>query len=187
MVKYTRSYKKGKICHTKSHILRFKMPGYVIHLAVAKKQLEFNKVKNEDEFIKGIIAPDLLKKQGEDSHYGYSSKPNIKKFLKEHDLRDDYNKGYFVHLATDLLFYDRFLSRWSAEIYDDYDILNKKLIEEYNIRIPKEVEEYVHIKDGELKKLSLEEIIEFIEGIGKVSLEDVIRKHIEKEDSEREE
>ena len=60
--KYTRSNKKGKICHLKSHILRIKMPGYVIHLAVAKKQLEFNKVKNEDEFIKGIIAPDLLKK-----------------------------------------------------------------------------------------------------------------------------
>ena len=185
MVKYTRSYKKGKICHTKSHILRFKMPGYVIHLAVAKKQLEFNKVKNEDEFIKGIIAPDLLKKQGEDSHYGYSSKPNIKKFLKGHDLKNDYDKGYFVHLATDLLFYDRFLSRWSSEIYDDYDILNKKLIEKYNIQIPKEVEEYVHIKDGELKKLSLKEIIEFIEGIGKLPLEDTIKKYIEKEGSKR--
>ena len=170
-----------------SHILRFKMPGYVIHLAVAKKQLEFNKVKNEDEFIKGIIAPDLLKKQGEDSHYGYSSKPNIKKFLKEHDLKKDYDKGYFVHLATDLLFYDRFLSRWSSEIYDDYDILNKKLIEKYNIQIPKEVEKYVNIKDGKLRKLSLEEIIEFIEAVGKLPLEDTIKKYIGKEDEEREE
>ena len=34
------------------------MPGYVIHLAIAKKYLEKNKTENYNEFIDGVIYPD---------------------------------------------------------------------------------------------------------------------------------
>ena len=59
------------------------MPGYVIHLAVAKKHIELNNIRNEDEFVRGVIAPDLLKQAGLDSHYGNSSTPNLREFLKK--------------------------------------------------------------------------------------------------------
>lgn len=34
------------------------MPSFTIHLAVAKKYLETHKQENEQEFLKGVIAPD---------------------------------------------------------------------------------------------------------------------------------
>ena len=36
------------------------MAGYVIHLAVAKEYLRNFRIKDEKEFLRGIIAPDLL-------------------------------------------------------------------------------------------------------------------------------
>ena len=36
------------------------MPGYVIHLAIAKEYIRNFRVKDEKEFLKGSLAPDLL-------------------------------------------------------------------------------------------------------------------------------
>lgn len=154
------------------------MPGYVIHLAIAKKHLEQNNIQNEEEFIRGIIAPDLLKQSGIDSHYGVSSSPDIKKFFEKHSLKTDYNKGYFLHLVTDYLFYNKFLSVWSPQIYDDYNVLNKDLIERYQIQVPKEIEKHIKFADNPLTILSKNDIISFIETVGKIPIDEMYKKYV---------
>ena len=68
------------------------MAGYVIHLAIAKKYLEKNDIKDKDAFLSGVIMPDLLDKRS--SHYGENtSNPNLNEFLKANSLDSDYNKG----------------------------------------------------------------------------------------------
>lgn len=161
------------------------MPGYVIHLAVGKKQIELNKIKNKEEFINGIIAPDLLKQKGIDSHYGDSSNPNLKEFLNTRDMQSDYNKGYFVHLATDFLFYNKFLEKWSPNIYEDYNILNKRLVEKYQIDIPEQVKKYVKFKEGDLLTLDFNDIIDFIDATGRLSFEEFLEKYIGESKDER--
>lgn len=154
------------------------MPGYVIHLAVAKKHIELNNIRNEDEFIRGVIAPDLLKQAGLDSHYGNSSTPNLREFLKKHNIETDYNKGYFLHLVTDYIFYNKFLDRWSPEIYEDYNSLNYILIKEYGLIIPKEVQEYVKFQDKALTILNFDDIISFIETVGKIPINQMYKEYV---------
>lgn len=151
------------------------MPGYVIHLAIAKKYIEINGIKNEEEFIKGTIEPDILKQQGIDSHYGYSDNPSIKKFFEEHSLPTDYNRGYLLHLIADYLFYNNFLDNWKPEIYDDYSILNRDLIERYSIKVPEEVKKDAEFKEGKLSILEYDSVIEFIETTAKIQLEEIIK------------
>ena len=123
------------------------MPGYVIHLAVAEKNAKLSNVVNKEEFMRGVIAPDLLKSVGIDAHYGNSSNPNLKMFLQKHDLKKDYNKGYFLHLVTDYLFYNKLLGKWAPQIYDDYNVLNPILIKKYNIQLPNELQNCVKFED----------------------------------------
>ena len=65
------------------------MPGYIIHLAVAKEYIKNNNdIKNIDSFLNGIIMPDMLQKP--ESHYGYStSKPDLNFYVESHSMNDD--------------------------------------------------------------------------------------------------
>ena len=154
------------------------MPGYVIHLAIAKKHIEINGIKNAEKFIKGTIDPDILKQQGIDSHYGYSNNPNFKEFFEEHSLQTDYNRGYFLHLATDYLFYNKFLDKWDPSIYEDYSILNRRLVERYGIEIPEEIKKDAEFKEGKLSILEYDSVIEFIETTAKIPLEEIIKRKL---------
>ena len=130
------------------------MAGFTIHLAVGKQYMEKHngEIKNEKEFIKGIIAPDLnekmtdIEKNKSKSHYGkweeYSATTNIEQFLKDKNVNvnEDYWKGYFLHLLTDYYFYNIDFLKESKEIeqnkehfYYDYDCLNQDLIEKYKV------------------------------------------------------
>lgn len=117
------------------------MPGYVIHLAVGEEYIRKHKKKEEyNEFIKGIIFPDSVRDKSE-THYGESSsKTNLYDFLKDVKVDTSFNRGYFLHLLTDYLFYNRYIDTFSKDMYNDYDILNKKLMGKYNVTLPKEVE-----------------------------------------------
>lgn len=156
------------------------MPGFVIHLAIAKKQLEKGIIKHEVEFIRGTIAPDILKEKGIESHYSKTSgTSNVKKFVETNDMNTDYNKGYFLHLITDVMFYKYIVKNWSASsIYNDYDILNKRIIEKYKISLPEEVKKYAFFKKGKLSILNYDEIIDFIEDIGNSSFEELYQRYI---------
>ena len=151
------------------------MAGYVIHLAVAE---EYKKnypedIDNYDEYIKGVIFPDSVTDKSL-THYGVkSSKVNLKAFLDANNIEDSYNKGYFLHLVTDYLFYNKFLDYFSKDIYNDYDILNKTLIELFEVKIPEEVQDKVFYKEGDTKLLELNKTVEFIKNTAKFKLKDV--------------
>lgn len=146
------------------------MPSYVIHLAVAKKYLENHKEENITEFNKGVIAPDLADKKT--SHYGeYSSSPDLNKYKAEVGLDNSYKRGYFLHLLTDYLFYNKFLKSFSREIYNDYDKINLELIRKYNITVPKEIEEIIKLKKGIPSILDFNEICKFIDEVGQIKIE----------------
>lgn len=146
------------------------MPSYVIHLAVAKKYLENHKEEDFEEFYRGVVAPDLADKKV--SHYGeYSSSPDLNKYYNEVGLDNSYNRGYFLHLVTDYLFYNKFLQSFSSEIYEDYNKINSDLIEKYNISIPKEIEEKIKFKEGIPSILDINRICKFIDAVGQVELE----------------
>ena len=151
------------------------MAGYVIHLAVAEEYIKKypEDIQDYNKFIEGVIAPDgVLDKSI--THYGEkSSKVNLKKFLESNEVNTDYNKGYFLHLLTDYIFYNKFLEYFSKDIYNDYDILNKTLQKTFHVKIPESVKEKVFYKEGKTKILDLEKTIKFIKQVSRYELNDI--------------
>lgn len=163
------------------------MAGYVIHLAVAEEYLKkHNNIKeNYDEFIEGVIYPDSVTDKSL-THYGSkSSKVILKAFLKENKLESSYQKGYFLHLVTDYLFYNKYLDIFTKDIYDDYDILNKFLIEKYNVKIPSKVEDKIFYKEGKTKLLTKELSEKVIDEISELDLKIIEKEIRENPDDEK--
>jgi len=150
------------------------MPGYVIHLAVAKEYLKINKIENESEFYKGVIIVDMLKTL--DSHYGIKqNKLDIDLFKSCIDFNTSYGKGYYLHMITDYIFYFKFLSIVSTELYNDYDILNEFLINKYNVIIPSELVDIVKFKIGTPTLINESSICEFIDMVSKIDLDEYFK------------
>ena len=114
------------------------MPGYIIHIAIAKEYAKKHKDGNENikEFIVGTIQPDLVKPKSE-SHYGKSpAYTNLKKYLENNKIDNSFKRGEFLHLIADYLFYNFYLDKIDKEIiHNDYDILNNELIKKYSVEI----------------------------------------------------
>ena len=94
------------------------MASFNIHLAIAIKYLEKNKIKDIVSFFKGNIDPDLVRDK-EESHYSIradkdnlvkylSTKIGLINFIKSNNIDKDYNKGIFLHLITDYVFFNYF-------------------------------------------------------------------------------
>jgi len=134
------------------------MPGYAIHLAVGKQILNNINISNENAFLLGCLAPDIMTtsiSQKQKSHFSndidhISDKPNIELFMKKYGNRmeEPFIQGVYAHLMVDKWFYsdylpkltDRIKIKFSKEkmfskdgIYRDYNILNKQLIDTYNL------------------------------------------------------
>ena len=152
------------------------MAGYVIHLAIGEEYIKNypNEIKDYNNFIEGIIYPDSVKDKSL-THCGpKSSMVNLKKFFTDRDINNDFDKGYFLHLVTDYLFYNKFLKFFSKKyIYNDYDILNKDLEDIFQVKIPSKLKDNVFYKLGETKILNLEETINFIKETAKYNLNDI--------------
>jgi hypothetical protein len=158
------------------------MPGYVIHLAVAKEYLKKHENNKEDynEFIEGVIYPDSVKDKSL-THYGAkSSVSNLYEFLKDKKLDTSFNRGYFLHLLTDYLFYNRYIDTMTNDMYNDYDLLNSFLIKKYNVEVPEKVKNQVFSKDeGELKILSEELVTKFISDVSELDIYEVEKEVME--------
>lgn len=157
------------------------MAGYVIHLAIAEEYLKKHKDVKEDydEFIKGVIYPDSVTDKSL-THYGIkSSKVILKDFLQDNEINNSYMRGYFLHLITDYLFYNKYLEKFTKDIYNDYDILNKRLIEKYNVVLPENIQNNVFYEDGETKILIMELAIKIIDEISDLNL-NAVEKEIRK-------
>lgn len=159
------------------------MPGYVIHLAVAERYLKkhLNKQENYKEFIEGVIFPDSEENK-EKTHYGNgSSNSNLYKFLQEHKLDNSFNRGYFLHLLTDYLFYNHYIDSFSKVLYDDYDMLNKELINEYEIKLPEKIEKFVYYKEGNDFKILNRELAHIVvKEISELDIDEIAKEVIEK-------
>lgn len=160
------------------------MPGFVIHIATASEYIrKHQNIKNVNEFIDGTIKPDLVTKEEKKiTHYGNSSAEVIlRNYLKENNINTDYDKGYFLHLVTDYIFYNKLLEYTSKEIYNDYDILNGYLIEKYKLNIPDKIKKQVFFNEGQTKILSKELAEKTIEIVSDYKLEDIINEILDTE------
>lgn len=155
------------------------MPGYVIHLSVAEEYLKKHKDVKEDynQFIEGVIFPDSVKDKSL-THYGEkSSKSNLVEFLKENKLDNSFRRGYFLHLLTDYLFYNKYIDTMSNDMYNDYDLLNNMLIKKYNVVLPEKIKKFVFFKSNEdLKILSPSLVEKLISEISDFNLYDLERE-----------
>ena len=156
------------------------MAGYVIHLAVAEEYLRKHKSKKENyaEFIDGVISPDGVKNKGE-THYGPSSaEPNLELFLKDKTVDNSFNRGYFIHLLTDYIFYNKYIEKTSKkDMYSDYDLLNAYLIDKYKVSLPEKVKNKVIFKtDCDLVILSKELIERFIEEVSSYDIDEIVEE-----------
>ena len=154
------------------------MPGYIIHIAIAKEYFKKHE-KNQDkhnfkEFVSGSIAPDFTTNK-QQTHYGKSpAYTNLYKFLENNNLDTVFNKGVFLHLVTDYLFYNYYLDKlYKPQIYDDYDYSNKQIIEKYELEVPNEIKDKIFFKVGTPLNFSMELIDKMIEEISNQNLEDI--------------
>lgn len=164
------------------------MPGYVIHLAIAKEYIKKHKIEDRLEFLKGSIAPDGNQNKVL-SHYsihGTSSGSNLYLFLQKNKLDNDYNKGYFLHLLSDLLFYNKYFRFIEEdrldinEIHRDYDRVNKYMLEEFDFNEDeKELikNQYWIVENEEPVYLKIDKINEFIDIVSNYDI-DVLEKEV---------
>lgn len=180
------------------------MPSMSGHMAIAKKVSEILNI-NDREFYKGNLLPDLYQDKTK-SHYKIQGTfyliPDIKRVEKELDLKDIKNLGYLTHLLLDLHYLEDFLTpRFDHDVfldkalYNDYDILNKDVVEyfkldrEYITESMKDFSEDIvpnkldlnlkclyFDKEGETKYLKKDEYIKFLEDVS-LTIADEIKKY----------
>ena len=131
------------------------MAGFMIHFAVGKMYAEKQGgITNFEDFYTGILAPDLAKDKFK-SHYTHSihredlkdhlsKKVQLHEYLKENSLETDYDKGVFLHLVTDYIYFNHYFDEeliknstfydFFQKMYKSYDCTNDFLIEKYGIK-----------------------------------------------------
>lgn len=195
------------------------MPGFNIHLAIGKRYLEKIKldkrdeIKNEKAFFDGILAPDLVENKKITHYTGNTNTNDLEKyledkvrltlFLKENKVDTDFEKGVFLHLLTDRLFFTEFFEKEYIRnvnyedfvncLYYSYESTNEYLNKKYDIdlsvygdRLIKNIE-----KNKKEKKIenspeqimrrrqifTVEELDEFIEKISDINLVEETNKY----------
>lgn len=150
------------------------MPGFVIHIAIGQEYLRKHNKNYSKEFIKGTVEPDFTEDKTK-THYGKSPKyTNLKKFLDNNEIDNDYNKGIFLHLVTDYLFYNYYITKIAkGGLYNDYDLTNREIVNKYNVKLLDSVKNKVFFKEGTPKILTLELAYKLIDEISSMNLEEI--------------
>lgn len=186
------------------------MPGFHIHLAIGNRYIEKHTIEDKESFLWGIIAPDFTDNKDK-THYTKPTKPNssiiefsknkvcIEDFLKENEVKTDYEKGVFLHLLTDKIFFNEFFPKEYLEkenyvqfcknLYTSYEMTNPYIAKKYNIKFSKELLEKIkqNIEDNSKKKhiegkvghniIPIDKLEEFIEKMSDISIEDYLKKY----------
>lgn len=184
------------------------MPGYMIHDATGNTEKMLNLI-----YRKGLNAPDFFKKINseeefteyfsgcdpkdipsyeefliikQDTHFGYSSDPDIKKFLSLEfvDINKPFWEGYLIHLIGDREIYkpenkcinwDKFIAEGSQKpkLHEDWNIINKCIYDKFGIPILSEILELgvVEYKDGTLSYVNLQNLLKVIEKVRTIALD----------------
>ena len=173
------------------------MPGFTIHIAVAKEYIRKHKdeIKDEKEFIRGSIAPDYISLNNKNenknkTHYvewgdwtSNKQKIHLDEFLNDSkvDIDNDYWKGYFIHLLTDYYFVEVFFEEIKTakknkdKFYRDYDCLNRTLLDRYDIKVMEKIKKYMNCIDDNPKYLKIDKVIGFIDEISNISIEEQMK------------
>ena len=173
------------------------MASYTMHLAIAKLYLNIHKEEVEEDFYKGTTDVDDVKDKAL-THYSTNvdsqdvrirmlSKVDIKKYVEEHSIKTSYDRGYFLHLLTDYFFYNNYFNYKDFEhmnvdeydllLYNEYDILNKHLLNKYEVKVPERLNKrYFEIHEGNLQISTYESIDDFIEFMSNLDIDDLYSK-----------
>ena len=170
------------------------MASIYMHLFIAQEYLKKNNNKeNENEFIGGNIAPDLVDDKPK-SHYGSTTaKPNLRVFLKNNNVNNSYYRGYFLHLLTDYLFYNYLIDidkvveqigveEWKRKLYKDYNSINSKIAKKINIETPEEIKKYVVSEDEATELFQEQDLFDFLINIASINIDEMIKQIQEEKD-----
>lgn len=170
------------------------MASAVIHLAIAKVIEPYLNIKKKKDYYLGAIAPDISKHIGktkQESHFltrGEKKIPDLEKFKKKYPgfYQNDFDLGYYIHLFTDKLWSENFLSKLIKNnsvklkdgkllnltkkqlrklIYQDYTNLNIKVIEEYNMNLSLFYEDF-QIPNTKISEIPIEKLNILIDKMG---------------------
>lgn len=168
------------------------MPSYVIHVAIGQEYIKKHpgNIQNKEQFIQGVIAPDRDENK-QKAHFCITDRTNIQlcDYIKTHSILSDYEKGYYLHLLTDYLFYsvmfkeeNKTAQKEGVGLYSDYDVLTKPLILKYQVELPKEIEQYSRFVEGKLTYLAFDKISEFIDLVSSFQIEEEIENRLSKKE-----
>lgn len=133
------------------------MASFAIHLAVGKRYLEkIGGILDKESFYEGILAPDFAIVK-DDSHYSgknrdvthltsyLASKVDLNCYVSEVEIDTDYQKGVFLHLITDYVFFTNFFDSFYLEhhsyqefyqdLYYSYDVIHNNIVKKYQIEL----------------------------------------------------
>ena len=68
---------------------------------------------------------------------------------------------------------------FSKDIYNDYDVLNEKLQEKYNVNIPESIRKEIFYKKGKTVILEMDKVVKFIEEVSDYKLSEIKEKVLE--------
>ena len=120
------------------------MPSITPHMVVATEVAKILNINSED-FIRGNLLPDII--DIKNSHHKIESDiyliPDIDYFIKKLDLTNDLDLGYLTHLLLDKHYLEDYLKKiypnknifLDKKIYNDYDILNHSLVNNFNLDV----------------------------------------------------
>lgn len=179
------------------------MPNISSHMAVAKRIDELLKINN-DNFYRGNLFPDLFQDKNK-SHYKIPGSryliPDIEYVKENLNLKDKKNLGILTHLLLDKYYLEEYLINIkdnvfeSKRIYNDYDILNKDIIEHFKLdleklnnilnnyveeidieKLNKNLDYLNNTKEGTLEFLNKEDFIKFLNNIS-IRIADEIKEY----------
>ena len=123
------------------------MPNVSAHIGCALKVKERLNIK-DDRFILGALLPDIIDDDKRKTHFKIRGKeyliPNLEYYKNNFDIKNPQNCGYFFHLYLDYYFLEEYLYEnnkgtdvfYGSTLYNDYDIINKSLVDHFKIDIP---------------------------------------------------
>lgn len=131
------------------------MPSFNIHLAVAKRWVEkHGGIKDLTAFYDGSIAPDLTDDKclthytdrdlsKDNLPYFLKNRIGIEKFKADNKIKSDFDRGRYLHVITDYLFYTEFFDLNALEkvwhedfgrnLYYSYGLTNPHLQTKYGV------------------------------------------------------
>lgn len=128
------------------------MGSRIMHLIIANRIAERLSIEDRAPFLLGSIAPDAVTTKNEShffigEHQDYSRSVDYKGFLNKYSSKADslYILGYYTHLIADEIWLKGFYLPWLRNrmdndkemhrlYYNDFRLLNGKLLEHYGFR-----------------------------------------------------